>query len=59
MNIVYANKNLQIPEDVEIDIANRIKVKLGETFVMEVPNPHKEDNYKSYYLKFTINAYDE
>lgn len=56
---VYLNKDFQINKNfIKIKLANNLKLKLGETVLIQVPSPYIDDNNKFYLLKFKINAFD-
>lgn len=54
----YVFKDITVPNNPEIDLVNRVNLKIGETIVIKVPTPYIDDNNKFYNLKFTINAFD-
>lgn len=54
----YVFKDTNLPKNPEIDLANRVMLKIGETVIIQVPKPYIDDNNKFYNLKFTIHAFD-
>lgn len=54
----YVFKDTNLPKNPEIDLANRVMLKIGETVIIQVPKPYINDNNKFYNLKFTIHAFD-
>lgn len=58
IDVLYINKELQIPNSTEIDMVNKVKLKSGETILIQVPSPYVNETNKFYRLKFMINAFD-